>query len=162
MDNKIPEDIKNSILLYNNALENLKMDSEDIAMIELKKAISLNPDFYEAINLLGVCYYYLKDYDKAEEIFEKVARAESNGVRAFNYLRYIRKEEPPNISGDGKQVKKGHVRKKVSRTNEIRTKEIGAMERKPDTVRLSEFTRVGRGKIDKKQELIKYLTGIII
>jgi len=92
MGNEISEDIKNSILLYNNALENLKMDSEDIAMIELRKAISLNPEFYEAINLLGICYYYLKDYDKAEEMFAKVAKAEKNGVRAFNYC--TRKFEP--------------------------------------------------------------------
>ena len=52
----ISEEVKKSVLLYNNALDNLKMDSEDIAVIELKKAISLNPEFYEAINLLGLCY----------------------------------------------------------------------------------------------------------
>ncbi|HHY24432.1 MAG TPA: tetratricopeptide repeat protein [Clostridiaceae bacterium] len=163
MGNEISEDIKNSILLYNNALENLKMDSEDIAMIELRKAISLNPEFYEAINLLGICYYYLKDYDKAEEMFAKVAKAEKNGVRAFNYLKSIRKEENPDISQGIGQVKKSHAsRKKASRSREVVTREINTRERRPDAVRLNVFPSTGKGKTDRKQEFIKYLTGIII
>jgi len=49
---EIPDNIKNSIILYNKALESLRTNSEDIAIIELKKAISISPDFYEAMNLL--------------------------------------------------------------------------------------------------------------
>ena len=40
----IPDNVKNSIVLYNKALESLKSGSEDIAIIELKKAISMHPD----------------------------------------------------------------------------------------------------------------------
>jgi len=43
-------------VLYNKALEDFRAKSEDIAIIELKKAISLNPDFHEAMNLLGIFY----------------------------------------------------------------------------------------------------------
>ena len=52
---QIPDNIRNSVILYNKALENLRMGSEDIAIIELKKAISMNSTFYEAMNLLGLC-----------------------------------------------------------------------------------------------------------
>ncbi len=162
MGNDISEDIKKSILLYNNALENLRMNSEDIAMIELRKVISLNPEFYEAINLLGICYYYLEDYDKAKEMFEKVAKAEKNGVRAINYLRDLRKEEDPVISQSGGKVKKNRMREKVPRSKEVKSRETVVRERKPDTVRLIQYPSIGKEKINKKQEFIKYLTGIII
>lgn len=184
MNSNISEDIKNSILLYNNALENLRMGSEDIAMIELRKTISLNPEFHEAINLLGVCYYYLKDYDKAEEMFEKVIKAENNGVKALNYLRIIRKDETTDASQVDGQVKMGRARKKTVKPKEKREREteisrvirisheagvsgvrehdMGMKEKKSDTVRLNEFSRSARRKTGRKQELIKYLIGIVI
>jgi len=68
----IPDNIKNSIVLYNKALEDFRAKSEDIAIIELKKAISLNPDFHEAMNLLGIFYMYIGENDKAAEVFQKL------------------------------------------------------------------------------------------
>jgi tetratricopeptide (TPR) repeat protein len=85
----LPDSIKNSIVLYNKALESLSKGSEDIAIIELKKAVSLNPDFYEAMNLLGICYSYLNDHEKAAETFNRVVDAENNGVKALLYLNQI-------------------------------------------------------------------------
>lgn len=67
----MPDNIKNSIQLYNKALEDFRAKSEDIAIIELKKAISLNPDFHEAMNLLGIFYMYIGENDKAAETFSK-------------------------------------------------------------------------------------------
>lgn len=89
----IPDNILDSIALYNKAIGNIKFGSEDIAVIELKRAISLNPDFYEAMNLLGLCYIYLKEYSKAQEAFEKVASHENNGVKAMSYMAYIEGSE---------------------------------------------------------------------
>lgn len=92
-ESEIPDNIKNSIALYNKAIESLKMDSEDIAIIELKKAISINPNFYEAMNLLGLCYAYVGEHDKAAEMFNKVISAENNSVRALGYLNKLKKED---------------------------------------------------------------------
>jgi len=86
---KIPEKIRNSVFLYNKAIESAKSGSEDIAVIELKKAISLNPQFYEAMNLLGVCYSYLGDAEKSAEMFEKVVKAEPNSILAMNYMKRL-------------------------------------------------------------------------
>lgn len=93
----IPDSVKNSILLYNKALDSLRMDSEDIAIIELKKAISMNPSFYQAMNLLGVCYFYTKDYSKAYMMFEKVIAGEGNSIRAMNYLNLMSSEDGAKI-----------------------------------------------------------------
>ncbi len=89
-DPSIPDNIINSILLYNKALDNLRMNSEDIAVIELKKAIAMNPDFHEAMNLLGICYIYTKDHTKAQEIFQRVAVQENNGAKALHYMNLIK------------------------------------------------------------------------
>ncbi|MGE5613454.1 MAG: tetratricopeptide repeat protein [Bacillota bacterium] len=86
---KIPDGIRNSIVLYNKAIESLRSGSEDIAMIELRKAISLNPHFNEAINLLGVCYSYVGDNEKAAESFNKVIKAESNSVIAMKFMQKL-------------------------------------------------------------------------
>jgi tetratricopeptide (TPR) repeat protein len=78
-----------SVRLYNNAIEYLKTGSEDIAMIELKKAVSANPDFYEAVNLLGLCYAYTNQTEKAQELFDKVIQGENNAIKAADYLNFI-------------------------------------------------------------------------
>ena len=78
-----------SIRAYNKAIENLRNGSEDIAMIELKSIVSKNPDFYEAVNLLGLCYAYTNQMDKAEELLGRVAEDENNGVKAADYLNYF-------------------------------------------------------------------------
>jgi tetratricopeptide (TPR) repeat protein len=86
---QVPDNIRNSIFLYNKAIESLKTGSEDIAVIELKKATSMNPRFYEAMNLLGICYSYLGENDKAAEMFDKVMKAESNSILAVNFIQRL-------------------------------------------------------------------------
>lgn len=88
-DAQVPDNIRNSIFLYNKAIESLRSGSEDIAIIELKKATSMNPRFYEAMNLLGICYSYSGDNDKAADAFDKVMKAESNSIIAMNYMQRL-------------------------------------------------------------------------
>lgn len=86
---QLPDKIRNSIFLYNKAIDSLKSGSEDIAIIELKKATAMNPQFYEALNLLGICYSYSGDREKAAETFNKVIQAESNSILAMNYMQRL-------------------------------------------------------------------------
>ena len=83
---RLPENIRESIYLYNKALENIKTKSEDIAIIELKKTISLNPEFSEARNLLGLSYYSRKEFDKAKEVFKEIINLDLNCLYAMKYL----------------------------------------------------------------------------
>ncbi len=91
---QISDNIRNSIFLYNKAIESLKSGSEDIAVIELKKAVSMNPQFNEAMNLLGICYGYLGDKEKAAEVFNKVIKSESNSILAMNCMKRLGLTEP--------------------------------------------------------------------
>lgn len=90
---ELSDNIRNSVFLYNKAIESLRSGSEDIAIIELKKAISMNPHFYEAMNLLGLCYSNTKDFDRAAEIFDRVINAEQNSVKALKYKDMINGNE---------------------------------------------------------------------
>ena len=107
---EIPDNIKNSIILYNKALESLRTNSEDIAIIELKKAISISPDFYEAMNLLGICYSIINEDAKAIEVFQKVVEAEKNSVKALQYLNMLKSNNIP--ASYGTKIKKNDIAKK--------------------------------------------------
>lgn len=114
----LPDNIKNSIILYNKALESLQSGSEDIAVIELKKAIALNQDFYEAINLLGVCYSYLNDQQKAVEMFERVVNAENNGVRALSYINQINNAQGAVAAASTNKKKGAENKKRLAKSKE--------------------------------------------
>lgn len=104
-DETIPDNIRNSIFLYNKAIESLRTGSEDIAIIGLKKATSMNPNFNEALNLLGLCYSYTGEMEKAREVFSRVVRAESNSVIAMDYMKRLGLAESIPTQPE-KQVKK--------------------------------------------------------
>lgn len=101
----ISDNIRNSITLYNKAIVSLSSGSEDIAIIELKKAVSMNPNFYEAMNLLGLCYSYINENAKAAEIFDKVIKAEHNSVKAMKYMNQLNSGDD-SLSGKMKQKRK--------------------------------------------------------
>ncbi|RXE57769.1 tetratricopeptide repeat protein [Acetivibrio mesophilus] len=115
----IPDNIKNSILLYNKALEDFRAKSEDIAIIELKKAISLNPDFHEAINLLGIFYMYIGENDKAAQTFQKVIDAEKNSIMAMKYLKEIDSDYEPYINKREKDKKVKNKRGRNRTSNQL-------------------------------------------
>ncbi len=83
----ISDNVRNSVFLYNKAIDSLRNGSEDIAIIELKKAVSMNPNFNEALNLLGICYSFTGDKEKAADAFAKVVSSEPNSVYAMNFMQ---------------------------------------------------------------------------
>lgn len=147
---ELTDPIRNSIVLYNKALEALRTGSEDIAIIELKKAVSLNPDFHEAINILGICYAYIHDFDKAKDMFERVAAAEKNGVNAQQYLKIM---QTPETGG----------RQKPARSSPASTVPAVKPVKKPNVPRTQDASAKSRLS-DKKRlfwDVVKYASGLI-
>lgn len=110
------ENVRSSIVLYNKAIESLKTNSEDIAIIELKKAISLNPHFYEAMNLLGICYAYVNDLSRAEEMFQKVMSGEHNSIQAMEYVKRLSGGSDSSSSKNSKFAKNTRSNNQNKRT----------------------------------------------
>lgn|GEM_PF-2504402 len=88
-DGSVSGNIEESVKLYNQAIRSLSTKSDDIAIIELRKALSLYPDFNEAKLLLSLAYIINQEYSKAEELLMEVIDSGSILPRAALYLQHI-------------------------------------------------------------------------
>lgn len=79
--------------LYNSALKYISQNSEDIAVIALKKATRLNPKFIEARNLLALCFIRQRQYPKAMEQISYVLKVDQYNNKALSYLKIIKLDE---------------------------------------------------------------------
>ncbi|HCA70186.1 MAG TPA: hypothetical protein DEP17_07270 [Lachnospiraceae bacterium] len=81
-----------AIKRYNTALNYAKRKSDDLAVIQLKKVISLNPHFIRAYQLLSLLYMKSGENDKAERMLAKAAKID---VSNNTTLRYRKELEVP-------------------------------------------------------------------
>ncbi|MDD4295754.1 MAG: tetratricopeptide repeat protein [Ruminiclostridium sp.] len=120
---KLPENIRASIQLFNKSLEDVKCGNEDMAIIALKKAISINPSFYEAMNLLGISYLIDGKEDKAREAFSQVIQADDSSIKAMGYLEKMDgagESNEANVGSHQKRSEKAKNKKNIkSSSNSI-------------------------------------------
>jgi len=83
------ESLNDSVVKYNQALTYLKQKSDDLAIIQLKRAVELNPRFVDALNLLALCHLIQNDRDKAAAAAERVLAVDIQNTVALNYLSII-------------------------------------------------------------------------
>lgn len=83
------DSIKEIVSLYNQAVENIRSKSDDIAAIELKKALAIFPDFIEAKILLSLCYIVSRQTEQAENLLRSITDQNSTYAKAHRYLHYI-------------------------------------------------------------------------
>ena len=88
-DERAREWYSSSLKNYNQALLYLQQKSEDLAIIQLKRAVEQNPKFVDALNLLSLCHLILKEREKAAEIVERVLAIDVNNHIALNYYKEI-------------------------------------------------------------------------
>lgn len=86
---KIHNDIKKSIILYNAAIGEIKRGNFDLAINDLKKALSFNKGFDEVIKLMGLCYVNIGEYKKAKKEFKKLYKHEIYNELANEYLQSL-------------------------------------------------------------------------
>jgi tetratricopeptide (TPR) repeat protein len=85
--------IRTSMILYNKAIADIKKDCIEAAIHDLKKSLKINPDFSEAIKLLGLCYVKIHDFNKARKVFKKLIKYDIQGTVSNEYLNEIRVEK---------------------------------------------------------------------
>lgn len=83
-----------SIKKYNLALEAAGQGSDDMAVIQLKKILNMNPNFLKAQQLLALLYMKNGDDDKALKILNKAEKIDVNNTITLKYLEEIRKKKP--------------------------------------------------------------------
>jgi tetratricopeptide (TPR) repeat protein len=90
--------LNNAIKKYNIALNHIKQHNEDLAIIQLKKVITINPKFIKAYALLALCYINEKEFQKAEKVLKAALVIDKSNYIANKYYNELRDEKAINDS----------------------------------------------------------------
>ena len=83
------EQANDAVRMFNLARRYLIQGSDDLAMIQLKKAINLSPYLSEARNLLALCYIRAGEENRAIPLLERVLRQDSGNPLAKHLLELL-------------------------------------------------------------------------
>lgn len=107
------DSINQTIKKYNQALVYCQQDSRDLAVIQLKKVLSLNPRFIRAHQLLALLYMSSEQWERAERELRKCMDIDRNNTQTLRYLKEVElmlvPDETVKQSG-GKRKKEETVR----------------------------------------------------
>ncbi len=102
---------------YNTALDLCHQGSDDLAIIQLKKIVSLNPNHIKSNLLLGLLYMDKEQWDKAYQVLKRVTHIDHGNTQAQRYLREISRMTKQKGSKQKAKTKDSIVR--YERDNEI-------------------------------------------
>lgn len=106
--------INQTIKKYNQALAYCWQDSQDLAVIQLKKVLSNNPKYVRAHQLLALLYMNTEEWEKARRELEKCEQIDTGNTTTQRYLKEVTHMLVPEES------QKGSTRKKASSDEIIR------------------------------------------
>ena len=81
--------INKTIQNYNLALKYLEEGNGDLAIIELKKVVNLNPNYIRAYQLLGLLYIQHKQYSAAKKILSRALKLDRNNITTVRYMNEL-------------------------------------------------------------------------
>lgn len=84
------DSMNQTIKKYNIALANAKRQDDDLAVLQLKRVISVNPKFVQALLLLALVYLRNCEYEKARRCLVRVQKIDVGNVMALRYMEEIR------------------------------------------------------------------------
>lgn len=93
------DSINQTIKKYNQALLYCKQDSRDLAIIQLKKVLSLNPKLVRGHQLLALLYLQEQKYDQAKKCLRSAGKIDTNNTTTLRYLKEVNigiRENNPN------------------------------------------------------------------
>ncbi len=100
---------------YNQALNYCRQDSIDLAVIQLKKILSMNPKYLQAHQLLALIYMSQEDWDRAEKEVEKALRIDNSNTITLRYMkeidRVVSQQESKSASRKKKDKEEKNARK---------------------------------------------------
>ncbi len=88
-----------TIKKYNQALYYCQQDSKDLAIIQLKKVLSLNTKFVRAHQLLALLYIDSEQWEKARRELVKCMDIDRNNTQTLCYMKEVEKMLAPDETG---------------------------------------------------------------
>lgn len=107
------ENLDSSIERYNHALECCYTDNLDVAVLQLKKVLSVNPRYLRARQLLALLYIENKQYKRADKELQRCLLLDVNNTTTLRYRKEVlSKLQPEGTSQAGAQnaMHKANVR----------------------------------------------------
>ena len=83
------EAINQTIKKYNQALSYCQQGSKDLAIIQLKKVLSMNSKFIRAHQLLALLYMDAEQWDKAKRELTKCLALDRNNTQTLVYMKEV-------------------------------------------------------------------------
>ncbi len=81
--------VNQTIKKYNQALLYCNQDSKDLAIIQLKKVLSMNPGFVKGHQLLALLYMEEGKYERAKRELNDAAKVDTGNLTTLRYLREV-------------------------------------------------------------------------
>lgn len=81
------ESLNQTIAKFNQALTYCQQGDDDLAIIQLKKVLSLNPRLVKGNQLLALLYMKQGKYDLAKKSLKEAGRIDANNTQTLTYLR---------------------------------------------------------------------------
>lgn len=83
------ENTNQTIKKYNIALNYAKQGNKDLALIQIKKVLSLCPNFVKGYLLLALLYMDIQQNDKARKALKRVLRIDHNNTLGLKYMQML-------------------------------------------------------------------------
>ena len=83
------DDLNQSIKKYNQALKYCYEESNDLAIIQLKKVLSVNAKYVKAHQLLALLYISQEEWEKAQKELTKILSIDKGNTLAYTYLKDV-------------------------------------------------------------------------
>ena len=98
--------INKTIKKYNQALLYCHQESKDLAIIQLKKVLSLNPKYIRAHQLLALLYIDAEDWQRAERELLRCEQIDIGNITTKRYLKEVTLMLHPEETEETKSPKK--------------------------------------------------------
>lgn len=104
--------LNQTIKKYNQAYTYCVQDSKDLAVLQLKKVLSLNPKFIRAHQLLALLYMDSEQWEKAQRELKKCSDIDRNNTLTLRYTKEVERmlEPDENVKQPAKRKKQEAVR----------------------------------------------------
>ncbi|RDU22260.1 tetratricopeptide repeat protein [Anaerosacchariphilus polymeriproducens] len=84
--------VNQTIKKYNQALLYCQQESEDLAIIQLKKVLSLNPKLIQGHQLIALLYMKQGEWEKARKALNTAIKIDTNNTTTLRYLREVKEQ----------------------------------------------------------------------
>lgn len=98
--------INQTVKKYNLSLHYCYQDSKDLAIIQLKKVLSMNPRLVQGHQLLALLYMDAEEWEKARRELVKCLKIDANNTTTLSYMKHVKMMLEGRDEAGGTAIKK--------------------------------------------------------